>query len=388
VRLLICAGGTGGGVYPALAVLAELTGENPPLGIEPRSPNSELQVLWVGGKGGMEEELVKQAGVPFEAIPAAGIHGVGWQALPGNLLQLARGFRQARRILRQFHPQAILFTGGYVAGPMALASRMPGSLAARSRNVLYVPDIEPGLALKTLARFADCIVVTDEASRAFFTARRKVVVSGYPVRRGLRSWERDAARKALGLEPDLPVLLVTGGSKGARSINRALVAAMPGLLPATQILHISGSLDWPAVEAARAELLAGPQAPLAGRYHAHPYLHELMGAALAASDLVVARAGASTLGEFPMFGLPAVLVPYPYAWRYQQVNAAYLAKRGAALVVEDANLPASLDAVVKELLNRPARLEAMGAAMRSLARPQAARVIAGQLFPQAERGDA
>jgi UDP-N-acetylglucosamine--N-acetylmuramyl-(pentapeptide) pyrophosphoryl-undecaprenol N-acetylglucosamine transferase len=131
--------------------------------------------------------------------------------------------------------------------------------------------------------------------------------------------------QALHLDPALPVLLVFGGSKGARSINRALLEALPGLLPEMQVLHISGNLDWPEVEAARSALSTGEAAAWAERYHAFPYLHDEMGAALAAADLVVARAGASTLGEFPALGLPAILVPYPHAWRYQKVNADYLA---------------------------------------------------------------
>lgn len=334
----------------------------------------------------MEEELVKQAGVTFEAIPAAGLHGVGWRALPHNLLQLARGYKQARHILRQFRPEAIFFTGGYLAGPLALASRFPGSGARRPRNVLYVPDIEPGLALKMLARFADCITVTDESSRTFFSSRSHVVVSGYPTRPELRSWSKKEARSTLGLEDTLPVLLVTGGSKGARSINRALLAALPELLNQAQVVHVSGNLDWPEVSAAQAELRLGINGIRATRYHAYPYLHEQMGAALASADLVVARAGASALGEFPLFGLPAVLVPYPYAWRYQEVNARFLAQHGAALVLEDASLSIKLLPAVSELLSDPRRLGQMGDAMRSLARPQAAQVIARQLFPQAERG--
>jgi len=334
----------------------------------------------------MEEELVKQAGVNFQAIPAAGIHSVGLRALPHNLLQLARGYGRARHILRQFRPETIFFTGGYVAGPMALASRSPARSAARSRNVLYVPDIEPGLALKALARFADCITVSDEASRAYFPARRNIIVSGYPTRPELGSWSRHQARATLGLENNTPVLLVTGGSKGARSINRAILAALPELLPMAQVVHISGKLDWAEVQAAREELLSSPMGHLAARYHAFAYLHDQMGAALASADLVVARAGASTLGEFPLFGLPAVLVPYPYAWRYQQVNAQHLAQHGAALVLENASLPTQLLLVVSDLLRDPTRLEQMGASMRSLARPEAAQVIARQLYPPAERG--
>ncbi len=313
----------------------------------------------------MEGDLVKRQNLPYAAIPAAGVHGVGLRALPRNLARLARGALAARRILREFDPDLLLFTGGYVAVPVALAGR--------SRPILlYVPDLEPGLALKTLARFADHIALTTGDSRAYFPARARATVTGYPTRADLLDWDRASGREKLGLSGDAPVLLVLGGSKGARSINRALSASLPRLLEKMQIVHISGQLDWPEIQALQAGLPAGP----AQNYHPMPYLHE-MGAALAAADLVVSRAGASTLGEYPLFGLPAVLVPYPYAWRYQRVNAEYLTRSGAAVLLLDQDLPAQLAGTVETLLQQPARLDAMRQSMRALARPDAAARIAG-----------
>jgi UDP-N-acetylglucosamine--N-acetylmuramyl-(pentapeptide) pyrophosphoryl-undecaprenol N-acetylglucosamine transferase len=322
----------------------------------------------------MERDLVERAQVPFEAIPAAGVHGVGLRSLPGNLLQLARGYRQSGQILKRFQPDVLLFTGGYVAVPMALAGH-------RVPSVLYVPDIEPGLALKVLARLADRIAVTAEESRAFLPARSNVTVTGYPVRSDLATWEKQQALQVFGLSDELPVLLVFGGSSGARSINRALLAVLPELLREMQIIHVSGKLDWAEVEAARAQLagLFGADAGLGQRYRAFPYLHTEMGAALAASDLALSRAGASTLGEFPQAGLPAVLVPYPYAWRYQKVNAGYLSQHGAAVVVLDQDLPQRLAPVVRDLMHDTARREQMGKAICSLAHPEAAQAIAGLL---------
>ena len=349
-------------MYPALAVLQALPGDALP------------SVLWVGSVGGMERELVERSQVPFEAIPAAGVHGVGLRSLPGNLLQLARGYRHSRRILKRFQPDVLLFTGGYVAVPMALAG-------LRFPSVLYVPDIEPGLALKVLARLADRIAVTAEDSRAFLPSHSQVTVTGYPVRPDLATWEKPAALQVFGLSDRLPVLLVFGGSSGARSINRALLAVLPELLKEMQIIHVSGKLDWAEVEAARDRLsgISGADADLLQRYRAYPYLHAEMGAALAASDLALSRAGASTLGEFPQAGLPAILVPYPYAWRYQKVNAGYLAQRGAAVVMLDQDLPQRLAPVVRDLIHDTARLEQMRRSMRSLAHPDAACAIAGLL---------
>ena len=182
------------------------------------------------------------------------------------------------------------------------------------------------------------------------------------------------------------MLLVFGGSKGARSINRALLAALPELLKDMQIVHISGTLDWPEVESAREAL---PQRLVevawAERYHAFAYLHAEMGAALAAADLVVNRAGASSLGEFTAFGLPAILVPYPHAWRYQQVNAEYLERHGAAHIIQDADLSEQLLPAIRDLISNPSKRENMRQAMSSLARLDAAQSISKLLYGLADR---
>lgn len=319
----------------------------------------------------MEVELVKRAGVPFEAIPAAGVHGVGLRALPGNTIRLMRGYRSARNILDRFQPDALLFTGGYVAVPMALAGR-------KTPAVLFVPDIEPGLALKVLARFADRIAVSAEESRAFFPTRSDVTVTGYPTRPELRPIPREKARAEFGINTGLPILMVFGGSSGARSINRALLAKLPDLLEEMNIIHISGRLDWEQVSGERERLKSrlGERASLAERYQVFPYLHEEMGVALSAADLVLSRAGASALGELPLFGSPAILVPYPHAWRYQMVNAEYLAQHGAAVIVADQDLPEKLVEVVIDLIGDREKLEGMHRAMSALARPEAAPAIA------------
>ncbi len=342
-------------MYPALAVHNALTSKR------------SVETLWVGGEGGMEEELVNRAGISYRSIPAAGVHGVGLRALPGNISKLARGVMASRKILREFKPDVLFFTGGYVAAPMAIAGQ-------NIPTVLYVPDIEPGLALKFLSYFADVVTVTAPHSNKYFPRPQKLIFSGYPLRADLSNWSREKATHHFGLASSKPVLLVTGGSKGARSINMAILSHLGELLNIAQVIHITGSLDWPVVEKAAQEL---PEA-LRSQYHAMPYSHE-MGAALAAADLVVSRAGASALGEYPFFNLPAVLVPYPYAWRYQKVNADFLAQQNAALILQDEVLEDKLLPVVKDLLSNKNKLDAMRAAMKKLSHPRAADVIASQL---------
>ncbi|HLF74470.1 MAG TPA: glycosyltransferase [Anaerolineales bacterium] len=344
-------------MYPALAVHSALTSKIP-----------DADTLWVGGEAGMEEALVKRQGIAFQSIPAAGVHGVGLALMPRNLLLLGRGIIAAHRILREFDPDVLFFTGGYVAVPMALA--------ARGRSIpilLYVPDIEPGIALKSLAGFSDVITVTTDESQKYFN--KPVLVTGYPLRADLPLWNRQTAHRHLGITAELPVLLVFGGSKGARSINMAVLHHLRALLEKFEIIHLSGEPDWAAVKGERERL----PVELAARYHALPYLHE-MGAALAAADLVVSRAGASCLGEFPLFGLPAVLVPYPHAWRYQKVNSDYLARRGAAVVLQDHRLEDELLVTLGILLDNPNKLKAMRASMFELSHPRAADKIASALI--------
>ncbi|MEW6084749.1 MAG: UDP-N-acetylglucosamine--N-acetylmuramyl-(pentapeptide) pyrophosphoryl-undecaprenol N-acetylglucosamine transferase [Chloroflexota bacterium] len=342
-------------MYPALAVHSALTAKV-----------TDVDTLWVGGAGGMEESLVKRQGIAFESVPAAGIHGVNLVNMPRNLVLLAQGVFAARRLLKEFKPDVLFFTGGYVAVPVALAGRsIP--------TVLFVPDIEPGLALRSLTRFADEIAVTTSQSQKYF--RKKVRETGYPIRPDLSLWDRETATRHLGIAGGLPVLLVFGGSKGARSINLAVLNGLRDLLVKFEIIHLSGDADWQYVKHTREQL----PMELAARYHALPYLHE-MGAALAAADLVVSRAGASVLGEFPLFGLPAVLVPYPHAWRYQKVNAEFLAYRGAAVILEDHRLKNELLVTLNVLLDNRNKLKSMRAAMFELSHPRAAEKIASVLI--------
>lgn len=343
-------------MYPALAVYEALKVKHP-----------DVETLWVGGEGGMEEELVKRAGIPYRSVPAAGVHGVGLRALPGNLAKLTRGVLESRRILKDFKPDVLFFTGGYVAAPMAVAGQnLP--------IVLYVPDIEPGLALKFLGYFSDVITVTAPDSKKFFSHPERIIHTGYPLRPGLLNWSREKAVSHFGLDSSLPTLLVTGGSKGARSINMAVSNHLEELLGMAQIIHITGQLDYETMSQKVDQLPAEKKS----RYHVLPYLHE-MGAALSAANLVLSRAGASSLGEYPLFGLPAVLAPYPYAWRYQKVNADYLAERNAAVILQDELLNDKLLPIIKDLLTNENKRDAMRTAMKNLSLPNAAEAIASQL---------
>ena len=326
-------------------------------------------MLYIGGEGGVEERLVVRAGLRFVGVPAGGVHGLApWRAI-WNLIRLIRGWGGAYWLGRRERPAALFATGGYASVPVALAA-----WALRVPILVYLPDIEPGWAVRFIARLAARVAVTVEDSRSYFPAR-KVVVTGYPVRAEFHNLDPAEARTSLGLVPDVPVLLVMGGSRGARGINQALSRVLEQVLELAQVVHVSGELDWPWVTERREALPAA----LKARYHAFPYVHE-MGLALAAADLAVYRAGASTLGELPFFGLPAVLVPYPHAWRYQRVNAEWLAGRGAAVWLDDERLADELLPTVRRLMSDRAALVEMSERMQALARPDAAARLTGELL--------
>jgi len=412
-RLMLAGGGTGGHVYPLLAVLEALP--------------AEMEVLYLGRGGSVEERLARAHGVPFSAMPAAAVRGMAPWRLVTNMVRVAAGVGSALRAMRRFRPDAVLVTGGYVSVPAAIAARLLGRPL-----VVCLPDVEPGLAVRALARLADRVTVSfPEVQRALPAG--KAVVTGYPVRASFVNGDRAAARARLGVAPAERLLVVMGGSTGARNINNAVLGALPGLAELAKVFHITGRLDYERVRAAAEARLAGrtsagvgdgsegrdpgspepsslapgshqgasPQVtahagdglaegaqrapanrPLTcadGRYRIYSYVENEMADLLRAADLVVARAGAATLGEFPAVGVPSILVPGSFAGGHQTLNATYLRDHGAAVIVDDDRLADALLPTVRELFESPQRLTEMAAAARRLANPQASRAIVAEL---------
>ncbi len=320
----------------------------------------------------MERDLTIREGVKFAGIRAGAMHGVGAVRMARGFARMLSGMARAWFILGEFRPDVVFLTGGFVGVPVSVAAWL-----RRIPVVVYLPDIEPGLALKAMARLAKKVATTTDAS-ARFIRRAKMVVTGYPVRQGFYATTRETARARLGIRPSEKVLLVVGGSKGALSINRAVTGNLSQLLADEdlRLIHVAGRRDWAEVRAAREKLPAQQRE----RYMAYEYLHEEMADAMTAADLAVSRSGASTLGEMPFVGLPAILVPYPYAWRYQKVNAQYLVDRGAAVILEDARLADELPGEVQRLLNDPQRLAGMRRALLAMGGRDGARDIARLLL--------
>jgi UDP-N-acetylglucosamine--N-acetylmuramyl-(pentapeptide) pyrophosphoryl-undecaprenol N-acetylglucosamine transferase len=370
VNVLICAGGTGGGIYPALTAVSELER----LGVK------RDQILWVGTQGDMEEKLVPRAGVRLEKIRGGAVVGVPPHIMVKHVAQLTWSVGTANNLIRAFKPDVMFMTGGYMSAPVALAARLH-----KIPIVIFLPDVEPGSAIKTVVPWAEKVACTTHLSDAYIPAD-KMVVTGYPVRPEIRAAAgipKAEALAAFDLEPGRPTLFVFGGSRGSLSINQALMANLPALLAQVQIIHISGTFTWPQVEENAAKL---PE-ELRQWYRPFPYLHERMGTAFRAADLVLARAGASMLGEAPAFGLPAIMVPLTFAWRYQKVNADYLTERGAALQSTDEALPDELLSLVLDLFNDKERFRRMQTAAKSLDNPHASARLA-QVITQTAQGRA
>jgi UDP-N-acetylglucosamine--N-acetylmuramyl-(pentapeptide) pyrophosphoryl-undecaprenol N-acetylglucosamine transferase len=364
VKVVLSGGGTGGHVYPALAVASALRRE---LG-----EDEELGLLYVGTRGRAEDELVAREGIPFEAVRAGALRGRSPWAMARSLFNLVTGTVQAFRILGRVKPQVVFATGGYASVPVGVATwrrRLP--------LVVYLPDVRPGWAVKLLARLARRVVATTDASLPYLPAP-KTTVTGYPVRHAFFDAGKEEARRRLGLDPDRKTLLVSGATLGAHTINQAIAGNLPRLLELCQIIHIAGATDAEWLRQVEGRLPDESRA----RYHLYSYLYEEMPSAMAAADLAVMRSGASCLGELPAVGLPAVLVPYPHAGQHQRWNAHYLVEQGAAIELQDQHLPL-LFSTVQALLANDMRREAMAAAMRRLARPEAAREVARVLIEAA-----
>src|SRR5664279_4108739 len=361
--MMIAAGGTGGHIYPAVAVAEALSARHP-----------DVSVTFVGSVGGFERPLLDEANLKFDhyaQVYAGPLHGVGALRAAISVVKLVIGTLQALVLVIRQRPQALLLTGGWVGWPVALAGWL-----LRVPSLIFLPDIEPGIAIKALRPFVTRVATTTDASAGYFRPGH-TVTTGYPLRQSMLTATRADGIEHFKLDPAKKTLLVFGGSRGARSINQALIEIVPQLLAdGIQIMHVTGTLDWEQIAARRDELCTAG----CDDYHAFAYLHEDMAMAMASADLVVCRSGASVLGELPFFGLPSLLVPYPYAWRYQKVNADYLVERGAALLLRDEALADQLLPTVRSLFADPARLTAMHDCAAALAQPDGAENVARELL--------
>ncbi len=341
-------------MYPALTVANA---------IPDRAANA---FLYLGRADSVEERLARRAQIPFHAIATGQVRGEAPWIVARSLWRMYRSVGDVRVLIRRFQPDAIFVTGGYVSAPVIWAGA-----AEKIPSVIYLPDLEPGWAIRATARWATRVAVSFPQVTQHF-APGKAIVTGYPVRAAFFTADQKQARARFQLDANTRTVAIFGGSSGAHHINEAVVTNLVELTRRAQVIHLTGRSDetWVAEQAARL-----PD-HLRARVRVFGYLDDDLPDALAAADLVVARAGAATLGEFPALGLPAILVPGPFAGQFQEPNARFLVERGAAVRVDDAALSRELLPTIQKLFDAPEKLKTMRDAMRALASPNAAQNIA------------
>ena len=363
MRILIAAGGTGGHIYPALAVLRCLSEQV-----------DGLEVRWLGGHRGLEAGIVPAAGYQLDRLWLRSLRTVDLSVnTVADPIRLGVSVPQAMALLARWRPRAVLTTGGYLSIPVLTAAR-----AARVPTLIWAGDRLPGKSIRTTARLASAIAVSFEGSCEALPGA--CFVTGTPIR-PLAGIERAAARQRLRLPATVPLLLVFGGSQAVRRLNDAVAGALPELLTRAAVLHITGQ---PAYAEALRRRDALPEEQRV-RYRPHPSLQAEMADALASADLLIGRAGSSTLAEAAAVGLPLVVVPYPHAAAHQVANARRLLDAGGALVIADEDFDAAALLEASTILDQPERLARMSAASRGEARPAAARAVTELLLSLAER---
>ncbi|PLX89659.1 MAG: undecaprenyldiphospho-muramoylpentapeptide beta-N-acetylglucosaminyltransferase [Desulfuromonas sp.] len=359
MRLLLAGGGTGGHLFPAVALAQTLRHHNP-----------QSRVQFVGTERGLESRLLPRLGLPLATIDMVGFVGRGLRGKIQTVPRLIKSVGQSLAIVRSFRPDLVVGVGGYASVPVLLAARMTGIPC-----VLHEQNAIPGLSNKLLARMAKTVCVSFPASEKYF-GRASVVVTGNPLREGMAD--------VSAAVPENGILLIFGGSRGARAINQAVVAMLPELISANKglrILHQSGDDDLDMVRRGYEEAGLDPDQVV-------PFIDD-MAAAYEQAKLVICRAGATTIAELTACGRPAILIPYPFAaGDHQTANGAAVVNAGAGQLLSQKELTASkLAALTTSLLADQARLQQMGEHGRTLGRTDAAQRILEEcerLVPQRE----
>ncbi|MBZ4687001.1 MAG: UDP-N-acetylglucosamine--N-acetylmuramyl-(pentapeptide) pyrophosphoryl-undecaprenol [Clostridia bacterium] len=360
MKVILSGGGTGGHIYPALAIGTLLKERYP-----------ETKILYVGTANGLEASIVPKEGIDFATVT---VEGLPRRLSPKGvkvLLKLLKGSWQSRQILRKFCPDIIVATGGYVCGPISyLAARQGVKLVLHEQNAL------PGLTNRLLSKKADLICTTFKESIQYFPQAKNVVLTGLPIRQQIIETSRDAGARALGIDPEKFIILVTGGSRGAKRLNDAMLEVIKYFTNKTHfhIIHITGNAGYE--DFIRELKNHGIDHEAIGNITIKPYLHG-MHYALACANVVVGRAGATFISEITAKGIPAILIPYPYAAEnHQHANAMSLVRNGAALIIKDDQLTGQkLLSTLKELLKNNDKLQEMKTKSKMLGKPDAGEKI-------------
>ena len=352
MRLVVAGGGTGGHLFPGIAVAEEFL-----------SRDAANEVLFVGTEHGIEARVLPRLGYRLECIATTGMRGKNRLSQLKGVVLLLKSYFQSKKIVNEFAPDIVLGVGGYASGPLMLAARR-----FPCRRFIHEQNAEPGFTNKKLASIVDKVFLSLEESSRFFPAA-KTLVTGNPLRKEILQQVQPGAVKREGT--DTFNLLVFGGSAGAHSINMAMIEALPllrGVSSQLAIIHQTGDKDLNEVKEAYCK--EGFNA------EAHPFIHN-MAEAYHRADLVICRAGATTLAEITACGKACIFIPFPFATDdHQRKNAEALVEKGAGFMLLNRNLTGeSLANMLLELMADPEKLKLAGERACSLARPDAARII-------------
>ncbi len=370
-RVIISGGGTGGHIYPAITIVKEMSRMEP------------TEFLYVGSKNGLESEIVPQENIPFTTLE---VQSLARKLTPKNLVSLgksATAVAKAIGIIKKFKPDVVIGTGGYVCGPIVLAAHFCGV-----PTLIQEQNVIAGITNKILSRFVDVVAVGYVEALSAFKHAKRVVYTGNPVRLGVQSYTREEGRAYLHALSDDFIVLVTGGSRGARSINSAMIDVHRHFKDEKNIklIHATGTTEYMRVLDALDIEPGKENAYKTGVMYGEgsiivPYFYD-MPKVLAGTDLAIFRAGAVGLAELTVRGIPSILIPYPYASEdHQTYNARSLVINGAAKMIVDSVLSSpDLIGEITHLQHNPKQLASMAEASKAMGSPDAANKIATLAF--------
>jgi UDP-N-acetylglucosamine--N-acetylmuramyl-(pentapeptide) pyrophosphoryl-undecaprenol N-acetylglucosamine transferase len=359
MRVILSGGGTGGHIYPAVSIAKEI-----------KKQYQNAEILFVGTERGLETSIVPKEGFKLLTIK---VRGFERKLSLGNVAAVKESFVglfKVSKIIREFKPDIVIGTGGYVCGSVLMAAAM-----MNIPTLIHEQNAFPGVTNKILARFVDVIAVNFPEAKKYFPQNDKVLVTGNPIRSDMLNISKEEGLKEFGFTGELPVVFVVGGSRGAKRVNESVLMLSKQCVSGKsfQMLHMTGETQYEdIVRRYRDEGIDTDTAYL----KVVPYLHN-MPYAMAASDIIISRCGASTLSVITALGRPSLLIPYPYATdNHQEYNARALEKNGAAVVILERDLNDKLlYAEVSDMLNKPEKTNLMSAKSKELGRTDAAYTI-------------
>ncbi|WP_134684581.1 undecaprenyldiphospho-muramoylpentapeptide beta-N-acetylglucosaminyltransferase [Brevibacillus migulae] len=355
MRVVLTGGGTGGHIYPALAIAREIARQHP-----------EATFLYIGTDKGLESRIVPREGIPFKAVEISGLKRKLSLENVKTAWKFIRSVSRSKQLLREFRPDVVIGTGGYVCGPVVFAaSRL------RIPTIIHEQNVEPGLTNKFLARFVNAVCVSFEESLGHFP-QKKTTVTGNPRATEVLLGNALAGRASLNVPLGKRIVLIVGGSRGARAINEATRELLKDVsaYPDTHFVYVTGEVHYEAITVSLSDWQLPENVTLL------PYVHN-MPDVLAATDVIVNRAGASFLAEITALGVPAILIPSPYVTNnHQEKNARGLERAGAAMVILERELSGQrLQQALDSLLRDPQHWQQMREASLKLGKPDAASAI-------------